>query len=88
MTNGVRPIDRARASQMIVAQVTGDTEMFAAAVQAMFDDDYGLGSMGATINALRVLTEDLAGVLIDAHGDRAADAVRRLLAQQLAEVDL
>lgn len=73
---------------MLVAQVTGDGEMFAAAVHAMFDDDYGFGEMGATINALRVLSEDLAAAIVDRHGEASADLVRQVLAQQLAEVDL
>ncbi|GAA2533185.1 hypothetical protein GCM10009860_11520 [Microbacterium mitrae] len=82
----MRAIDQARASQLVAAQVTGDTEMFAAAVQAMFDDDYGFGEMGATINVLQVLSKDLAGILVDVHGDDAASFVRAVLARQLAEV--
>lgn len=85
--NQIRPIDRARASQMLVAQVTGDREMFAVAVQEMFEDEYGIGGMGSTLNVLRVLTEDLAGVIVDIHGDAAAGLVRQILAQQLVEVE-
>lgn len=83
--NDVRPIDRARASQMLVSQVTGDGEMFAVAIQAAFDDDYGLGGMGATINLLRVLSEDLATAIVERHGQHSADLLRRVLASQLAE---
>ncbi|MBD3942810.1 hypothetical protein IF188_14005 [Microbacterium sp. NEAU-LLC] len=85
MSNEIRPVDRARASQLVTAQVTGDREMFAVAVQATLDDDYGLGELGSLINVLRVLSEDLAGILVDTHGDNAAPLMRSLLASQLAE---
>lgn len=85
MTNEIRPVDRARASQMIVAQVAGDTEMFAVALQDTLDDDYGFGELGSLINVLRVLTADLAGALVDIHGENTADLVRAVLVRQLAE---
>lgn len=87
-TSPYRAVDLARATQMIVAQVTDNGEMFAEAVQAMFDDDYGLGGMGSTINVLRALSEDLAAAIVERHGDASADMLRRVLAGQLGEVDL
>lgn len=70
---------------MIMAQVAGDPEMFAVALQDTLDDDYGFGELGSLINVLRVLTADLAGALVDIHGEDTADLVRVALARQLAE---
>ncbi|GHD50706.1 hypothetical protein D9V29_11800 [Mycetocola manganoxydans] len=71
---------------MVAAEVTGDAEMFATAVQQTFDDDYGFGGMGSTINALRSMAEDLAGLLIDVHGpDKAAHLLRLLVARYAAQ---
>lgn len=79
----VRPVDRARAAQMVCAQVTGDAEMFAVALDAAIEDpeDWSL------VNVIRSLSEDLAGAVVDRHGDAAAGLVRAVLASQLAEVD-
>lgn len=83
-TNEMRDVDRARASQLVTAQLSGDSEMFALAVQEMFDDDYGLGGMGATINVLRGLSEDLAHVILVNHGDQALPLMRTVIARQIS----
>lgn len=87
-TSEIRPVDRARAAQLIAAQVTGDRQMFAVALQETLADDYGYGEMGSLINVLQIMSEDLAGLLVDAHGtENATVLIRALLARQLAEVE-
>lgn len=82
-TTEVRPVDRARAAQLITAQVTGDAQMFAAALAASIDDPHEM----ALVNVIRSLSEDLAGALVDIHGDNAAALARAVLVSQLAAAD-
>lgn len=83
--NEMRSIDRVRAGQMIVAAMTNDVVMFAAAVQDTFDDDYGIGGMGSTINVLRGLAEDLGAAIIDRQGQEQGVALmQQILAQELS----
>lgn len=81
---GIRAIDRARAAQMVQAQLLGDAEMFAVAVQQAFDDDFGIGGMGSTINVLRSLSESLAEGLVAIHGEAAPSLVAEVLMQEAA----
>ena len=55
----IRPIDRARAAQIVCGQVTRDDEMISAAVQDTFADDWGFGECGSLINVIRALSEDV-----------------------------
>lgn len=70
-TNEMRDVDRARASQLVTAQLSGDSEMFALAVQEMF-------------NVLRGLSEDLAHVILVNHGDQALPLMRTVIARQIS----
>ncbi len=82
----IRPVDRARVTQLIISHLLRDELMFAEALNEIVYDDYGLGQQGAVINALLVMSQDLAGILVDAHGvDEALEHARSLLASQLAE---
>ena len=84
----IRPIDRARAAQIVCGQVTRDDEMISAAVQDTFADDWGFGECGSLINVIRALSEDVASLMVAASGEQnAAEFARRYLAQLLAEVD-
>jgi hypothetical protein len=83
----VRPVDRARVSQLVIAQLVGDQLMFAEALNEIVYDEFGLDGKGAIINSLLVMSQDLAGILAGEHGDAAVDLVRAMLARQLAEVD-
>lgn len=86
--NAMRAIDRGRAARMVATAITGDVEMFATAVQQIIDDDFGFMGFGSTVNVLRELSEELAGILVDVHGqDRAAGLVRLLVAQHAAEAE-
>lgn len=85
----IRTIDKSRAAQMVMAQIVGDEAMFALAVNDTFDDDYQLGELelGSVINVLRSMSEDLAGVLIDAQGREDAESLlRTMMARLNAEV--
>jgi hypothetical protein len=75
--------DTARAARIVIAQLTGDLEMFAAALNDAVDDprDWSVA------NVIRSLSEDLATTLRTMYGDRAPDLVRAVLASQLAAVD-
>lgn len=50
----------------------------------MFDDDYGLGGMGATSSVLRGLSESLAHVILVNHGDQALPLMRTVIARQIS----
>lgn len=70
---------------MVVAALSNDAEMFATAVQETFDDDWGLGGMGSTINVMRVMAEDLGTALATEFGSEASvELVRRVIADALA----
>lgn len=77
----VRAVDRARAAQMIAAQVTGDAEMFAVALSDAVEDPHDW----SLVNVIRSLSEDLAAAIVDRHGDAAPQLVRSVLASELAE---
>lgn len=76
-------MDRARAAQLVAAQVTGDAEMFAVALDAAVEDEHDW----SLVNVIRSLSEDLAGAVVDQHGDAAAGLVRAVLVSQLAAVN-
>ena len=77
----VSPLDRARGAQMVVAQVTGDAEMFAAALEAAVEDP----REWSMVNVIRSLSEDLAAAVVALHGDEAPWLLRQVLADALAE---
>lgn len=80
----VTSVDRARAAQMVTAYVSGDLEMFLVALDDANED----AREASVFNLLRVLAEELAGILVEGHGQvGAAVLMRALLAQQLAAVD-
>lgn len=83
METEIQPIDRIRAAQMVAAQVTGDREMFAVALQDAVDDEREI----SIVNIVRVFSEDLAGIIVDVHGENAASFVRYALASQLLAGD-
>ena len=68
---------------MVAAQVAGDLEMFALALQETVEDERNESVM----NVIRALSEDLAGIIVDVHGEQAADWVRLALVSQLASED-
>lgn len=80
MLTAIQPIDKIRAAQMIAAQVTGDREMFAVALQDAVEDERD----ASILNLIRTLTEDLAGIIVNVYGDESAEYVRLVLASQLA----
>lgn len=82
--NEMRSIDQARAARFIIASMTGDTEMFATTLQETFDDDFGFGQMGSTINVIRSLSDDLGGALVDIHGAESAAALVRTIVARLS----
>jgi hypothetical protein len=83
----VRTIDRVRATRMIIAQLTGDAEMFATAAGEAYTDPYGNGT-SALVNVLRAMSEDIAGSLTDIHGpEKAVHLTRQLLLAQLEQGD-
>lgn len=83
MKTEIQQIDRIRAAQMVAAQVTGDREMFAVSLQDAVDDERDI----SIVNIIRVLSEDLAGIIVDAHGDNAVTFVRHALASQMLATD-
>ncbi|HBS74758.1 MAG TPA: hypothetical protein DEB55_10270 [Microbacterium sp.] len=84
---GIRAVDRARAGQMVQAQLAGDEEMFASAVNEAFADEHVMGAieLGGVVNVLRALTEDLAGVFRHVHGDQAEARLLPAIAHWVAE---
>lgn len=76
-TSEMRPVDQARATQFVMSMVTGDRLMFAATFQEVVDDDYGVGELGSLINVIRSMAGDLAGAILDVHGQETAEALLR-----------
>ena len=80
--SSVRPVDLARASRLVMSSLTSDPLMFATTLEETIDDDWGIGELGSLINVLRTMADDLAGALVDVHGQEAAeDLVRMVLAR-------
>jgi hypothetical protein len=79
----MRPVDEARAALLLIAQLTGDREMWATTVQETLDDDYGFGQLGSLFNVLRKLSEDLAAAVCENVGDhdQAVVALRAIVAE-------
>jgi hexokinase len=85
---GPRAIDQARAARLVMSGLTADTLMFAATVSETFEDDYGFGAMGSTINVLRSLSEDLATALAEIHGiDTAVTLLQHVIAHAISAAD-
>lgn len=84
----IRALDRARAAQLVAAQVTRDEQMLAGALEATLSDDWGFGECGSLLNVIRALSEDLATLMMQTAGVDGATAIaRQYLAEQLAAVE-
>jgi len=84
MSSEVTTVDRIRAAQTIMAQLTGDAEMFAYAVAETVDDERDV----SVVNLVRALSEDLAAALLNLHGDDAVVLLQRVIAGMVTEAEL
>ena len=86
MTNSMmRLLDQARATRLVMSSLSGDSLMFAHTLQETLDDDFGFGALGSLINVLRSLSDDLAGALVDAHGQETAEELVRVMLARFAD---